>query len=61
MLRKIIGYQITNGNDVPNGLWSFQVFRTKKKAENYFKKYNLQDDWTIQVVRDGDVEEPTFI
>ena len=66
--RKIVGYQITNKKcDVPEGLWSFQLFRDIRNAYKYCREHGLKGGkgtngtWFIQVIREGDIEEPTYI
>lgn len=62
--RELIGYQIDFGEDEwPEGLWSSQVFRTKKDVEDYIFLEELDEkyyDRIVEIYR-GDVEEPSFI
>lgn len=62
--RELIGYQIDFGEDEwPEGLWSFQVFRTKKDVEDYIFLEELDEkyyDRIVEIYR-GDVEEPSFL
>lgn len=62
--KKVIGYQITNEKqDIPNGLFSFQIFKTAEEAYTYANSHNLRNykGWFIQQVREGDIEKPTYI
>jgi len=68
MAKKVIGYQITNAKqDIPNGLFSFQIFKTAEQAFNYAREHKLnkglpaEQCWFIQQIREGDIEEPTYI
>ena len=68
MAKKVIGYQITNIQDeIPEGLFSFQIFNTAEQAHKYAEKHGLKRSinpdkgWFIQQVREGDIEEPTYI
>jgi len=68
MAKKVIGYQITNAKqDTPEGLYSFQIFKTAEQAFEYAREYELnkglkpEDCWFIQQIREGDIEEPTYI
>lgn len=57
---KPIGYQIDFGEDKwPEGLFSFQVFRTEQDAKDYMNETGNKGD--IVPIFDGDIEEPTFI
>jgi hypothetical protein len=64
---KIIGYQITNkNNEIPLGLFSFQIFKTPNKAHNFLKGIATNDtmiayEWYLLPILDGDIFEPTFI
>ena len=61
--RKIVGYQITNKNcDVPDGLWSFQIFKTAEQAYKYAREHLTHEKYFfVQQIREGDIEEPTYI
>jgi len=61
--RKIVGYQITNTQDeIPEGLFSFQIFKTAEQAFNYAREHLKSEKyWFIQQIREGDIEEPTYI
>lgn len=68
MAKKVIGYQITNDKqEIPNGLFSFQIFKTADEAFDYAMFHKLNKDlpteqcWFIQEIREGDIEEPTYI
>ena len=68
MTKKVIGYRITNANqDIPNSLFSFQIFKTAEEAFKYAREYELnkglkpEDCWFIQQVHEGDIENPTYI
>lgn len=65
-MKKVIGYQITNKqNEIPEGLFSFQIFKTEEQAYKYAREHGVVIDWDkswfIRQVRDGDIEEPTYI
>ena len=68
MAKKVIGYQITNGKqDIPNGLYSFQVFKTAEQAFNYLREHKLnqgltpEDSWFVKEYYEGDIEEPSYV
>ena len=68
MAKKVIGYQITNmQHEVPEGLFSFQIFKTTTQAYKYAREHGLKGGlstdkgWFIQQIREGDIEEPTYI
>lgn len=68
MAKKVIGYQITNDKqEIPNGLFSFQIFKTAEQAFKYAREHKLnkglpaEQGWFIQQVHEGDIEEPTYI
>ena len=57
--RKILGYQIAfEDGEYPEGLFSFQVFRTEEDAKDYLAGC-LQEGEVVKVY-DGDIEEPAF-
>lgn len=62
--RELIGYQIDFGEEPwPEGLFSFQVFRTKKDVEDYIFLEKLDEkyyDRIVEIYR-GDIEEPSFL
>ena len=68
MATKVIGYQITNQNqDIPVGLYSFQLFKTAEQAFNYLREHKLNKGlpasqcWFVKEYYEGDIEEPTYI
>ena len=64
MAKKIIGYQIVgDNNDIPTGLFSWQIFREWKKAHEYAKTHEneMPRDYTIVSIYEGDIEEPSYI
>jgi hypothetical protein len=66
MAKKVIGYQITNRNqDIPNSLFSFQIFKTEEQAFEYAREHGVVFDWDkgwfVRQVREGDIENPTYI
>lgn len=59
--RKLIGYQIDFGEEPwPEGLFSFQVFRTKEAATEFLEEKKL-DGFHLVEIYEGDIEEPSFI
>lgn len=59
--RKLIGYQIDFGEDKwPEGLFSFQVFRTKEAAMEFLEERSI-DGCRLVEIYEGDVENPSFI
>ena len=68
MATKVIGYQITNQNqDIPVGLYSFQLFKTAEQAFNYLREHKLNKGlpasqcWFVKEYYEGDIEEPSYI
>ena len=68
MAKKVIGYQIVNAEEnIPNGLYSFQVFKTAEDAFRYLRENELnkglppEKSWFVKEYYDGDIEEPTYI
>ena len=61
--KKVIGYQITNTQDeIPNGLFSFQIFKTAEQAYKYAREHLTHEKYFfVQQIREGDIEEPTYI
>mgnify|MGYP003515170281 CR=1 FL=1 len=66
--KKVIGYQITNmQHEVPEGLFSFQIFKTTTQAYKYAREHGLKGGlstdkgWFVQQIREGDIENPTYI
>lgn len=59
--RELIGYQIDFGEEFwPEGLFSFQVFRTKEAATEFLEEKKL-DGFHLVEIYEGDIEEPSFI
>ena len=68
MAKKILGYQIVNAEgNIPEGLYSFQVFKTAEDAFRYLREHELnrgvpiEQCWFVQEYYEGDIEEPTYI
>jgi hypothetical protein len=68
MAKKVIGYQIVNAEEnIPNGLYSFQVFKTAEDAFRYLREHALnkgvppEQCWFVKEYYEGDIEEPTYI
>ena len=63
MNKKVIGYQIKNeNNEVPNGLFSFQVFRTIGEAYGYCRENNVDvNEFFISQVRENDIEDMSYV
>jgi hypothetical protein len=68
MAKKVIGYQITNLNqDIPYGLYSFQLFKTAEDAFRYLRENKLNKGllasqcWFVKEYYEGDIEDPTYI
>lgn len=68
MATKVIGYQITNQNqDIPVGLYSFQLFKTAEQAFNYLREHKLNKGltasqcWFVKEYYEGDIEEHIYI
>lgn len=68
MTTKVIGYQITNLNqDIPVGLYSFQLFKTAEQAFDYLREHKLNKGlsasqcWFVKEYYEGDIEEPSYI
>jgi hypothetical protein len=68
MAKKVIGYQITNQNqDIPVGLYSFQLFKTAEDAFRYLREHELNKGlpasqcWFVKEYYEGDIENPTYI
>lgn len=66
MTKKVIGYQIVGKNhELPNGLFSFQIFGTPREAYSYWRhnclKFGRLPKFHITAVREGDIENPIYI
>ena len=68
MAKKVIGYHITNmQHEVPEGLFSFQIFKTTAQAYKYAREHGLKGGistdkgWFVQQVHESDIENPTYI
>lgn len=61
--KKCVGYQIQNKkNETPNGLFSFQVFRTLKSAYNYCKENDVNtQEFFISKVYENEIENITYL
>ena len=61
--KKVIEYQITNTQgEIPNGLFSFQIFKTAEQAYKYAREHLTHEKYFfVQQIREGDIEEPTYI
>ena len=58
--RKPIGYQIDfKDGEYPEGLFSFQVFRTEEDAKDYLA--GCMEEGEVVKVYEGDVEDPAFL
>ena len=64
-MKKVIGFQLTNRNhELPNGLWSFNVFKTLRETADYYRSHRSElrnRGFFISIVREGDIEEPIYI
>lgn len=64
--KKVIGYQITRFNngepEIPNGLYSFQIFRSANDAHRWMVMNGISRvHWSIGIVKSGDIENPSYI
>lgn len=62
--KKIIGYQLTNAkHELPNGLFSFQIFRNIEDAYRYARQHEneLPGKSFVQIVWSGNIENPIYI
>lgn len=62
--RRLVGYQIesTDGtHEIPDGLWSFELFYTRKSADKWLDENNPAGSWKIIPIYDGDVEDATYL
>lgn len=64
----VIGYQITTKeHELPDGLFSFQLFRTANDAYKYFYQNHLParsekgNPFFVIQVQEGQIENPTYI
>lgn len=63
---ELIGYQVVGDDgELPDGYFSFQVFKDKHEATRILRKTEVEEPhktgMTIYPIYEGDVEEPTFI
>lgn len=65
--KRVIGYQIVKYyskskkfDDVPDGLFSFVIWRYYYNAVLYLKNVKHKIAFKIEPIYDGDIEEPTF-
>lgn len=59
-----VGYQIesTDGmHEIPDGLYSFEVFTTKDEADKWLDENNPAGSWKIIPIHDGDIEGVTYV
>ena len=68
MAKKVLGYQIVNAEgNIPDGLYSFQVFKAAEDAFRYLREHELnrgvpiEQCWFVQEYYEGDIEDPTYI
>ena len=55
-------YQPERNGELPEELYSFQVFKTYQECVNWLCQHDYdEDDWEIVEYSDDDIEEPTFI
>ena len=64
----VIGYQITTKeHELPEGLSSFQLFRTAEDAYKYFRQNHLParsekgNPFFVIQIQEGQIENPTYI
>ena len=55
-------YQPERNGNIPQELWSFQVFKNEETAMDWLWQHGYDaDEWNIVEYHDDDIEEPTFI
>ena len=55
-------YQPERNGELPEELYSFQVFKTYQECVNWLYQHDYdEDDWDIVEYSEDDIEEPTFI
>ena len=55
-------YQPNCNGEIPDELWSFQVFADYEDAMNWLVQHGYDlDEWEIVEYHDDDIEEPRFI
>ena len=60
-MRKIY-YQPERNGEIPEELFSFQVFKNEETAMDWLWQHDYdEDEWNIVEYHDDDIEEPTFI
>jgi len=65
-MKKVIGYQIVGKNcELPDGLFSFQIFKTAKEAYKYWRNncftFGSPLKFHITQIREGDIENPIYL
>lgn len=61
--KRVIGYQIvkfSKFDDIPDGLFSFVIWRYYYNAVLYLKNVKHKIAFKIEPIYDGDIKEPTF-
>ena len=55
-------YQPEKNGEMPEELWSFQVFKSEEIAREWLWQHGYDaDEWDIIEYHNDDIEEPTFI
>ena len=55
-------YQPEKNGELPEELYSFQVFKTYQECFDWLIQHDYDaDEWNIEEYHDDDIEEPTFI
>lgn len=55
-------YQPERNGELPEELYSFQVFKTYQECANWLYQHDYdEDDWDIVEYSEDDIENPTFI